>query len=246
MKYLKKFNEELKDSTYRSAARKLKKMGHDDRADYIGSHAGDIIYKEKLEKYSKYGTYQIRISDMSKLNTNSDNKNPSNELTLDFHLDISFVEDHFIDSVDYNKNGGGGTIWLSVGLIPTKESIEKCKEFIEDDTFNYNGSYCIMAINIYFDLFESSIEFKSIEIDSQDPMERYYVKIANRQSAGKLKMLLKKMFGDKNFNYPGYEGGFYDQINNVIGAQEGFSSDYGFNSEQISELINDTSANLMY
>lgn len=35
MKFIKKFNEELNPSTYRSAARKLKKLGHEKRSDRI-------------------------------------------------------------------------------------------------------------------------------------------------------------------------------------------------------------------
>jgi hypothetical protein len=35
MKYLKKFNEELRPQTYMSAARKLDKLGHTDRANAL-------------------------------------------------------------------------------------------------------------------------------------------------------------------------------------------------------------------
>ena len=43
MKHLKKFNEELKPSTYLSASRKLKKLGHERRFDKAESTFENII-----------------------------------------------------------------------------------------------------------------------------------------------------------------------------------------------------------
>ena len=47
MKYLKKFNEELKGSTFRSAALKLKQLGHTRRSQEIESYAIDVEEREK-------------------------------------------------------------------------------------------------------------------------------------------------------------------------------------------------------
>ncbi len=46
----KKFNE-LRHSTYNSAARKLDKMGHKKRAQTLRSHSSDMMGKEAFEKY---------------------------------------------------------------------------------------------------------------------------------------------------------------------------------------------------
>lgn len=46
-----KFNEELKTRTYRDAARKLKKMGHKDRAKRLFSHSEDMTIRDSEKEY---------------------------------------------------------------------------------------------------------------------------------------------------------------------------------------------------
>ena len=53
MKYLKRFNEELNSSTYNSAARKLTKLGHTDRAAELKSWAQETERKEELIKWKQ-------------------------------------------------------------------------------------------------------------------------------------------------------------------------------------------------
>ena len=67
MKYLKKFNEELKPRTYLSAAKKLKAIGHTDRAKALEDWAeetekrGEIVkWKDNLQDYALFGTYKIK------------------------------------------------------------------------------------------------------------------------------------------------------------------------------------------
>lgn len=69
MKYLKRFNEELKPQTYRRAADKLwsykdRKSGktsfQKDRADALRDHAERMKWKEELAEYSRYGTMRVQ------------------------------------------------------------------------------------------------------------------------------------------------------------------------------------------
>ena len=76
MKYLRKFNEELKPQTYRSAARKLTKLGHTDRAKALTDWSNEVESKEEMQKwrdqlqdYSNFGTFNINIR-----NTENDEK----------------------------------------------------------------------------------------------------------------------------------------------------------------------------
>jgi acyl-CoA reductase-like NAD-dependent aldehyde dehydrogenase len=80
MKHLKRFNEELKSSTYMRASKKLQKIVKDDprlarsinaaeRADKLKSHASDMEmresmdkWKRKVDEYSKFGTFKFFIA----------------------------------------------------------------------------------------------------------------------------------------------------------------------------------------
>ena len=80
MKYLKKFNEELKSQTYKRAARKLKQImkekptlgkgiGAEERANKLELHAKNVErreemsrWKESVETFSKYGEFNIELS----------------------------------------------------------------------------------------------------------------------------------------------------------------------------------------
>ena len=94
MKYLKKFNEELRPQTYRSAARKLDKLGHTDRAQALKDWALEtekkeemIKWKDSIQDYAQFGTFKMAIK----------NEETGKTLTGDFHLDINF------DAVDINE-----------------------------------------------------------------------------------------------------------------------------------------------
>ena len=49
MRYLKKFNEELKATTYKSAGDKFNRMGHTRRGSELLKHAEEIRLKEEAE-----------------------------------------------------------------------------------------------------------------------------------------------------------------------------------------------------
>ena len=68
MKYLKRFNEELKPGTYFSAARKLTKLGDAGRASKLKEWGEKIEikdnlikWKENLQTYSPFGIFKLNI-----------------------------------------------------------------------------------------------------------------------------------------------------------------------------------------
>ena len=112
MKHLKKFNEELKPSTYLSASRKLKKLGHERRSKELeiwGKEAENKVSMEKWENniktFSPYGKATIKF--MSK---------KSEIFRGDFYLIFTFDSESkkFLDEKD----------WKLMGV----ESLEKGKE----------------------------------------------------------------------------------------------------------------------
>ena len=68
MKYLKRFNEELRPRTYLSAAKKLTAIGHTDRAKELKDWAEETEkreeiakWKDRLQDYGLFGTYKMNI-----------------------------------------------------------------------------------------------------------------------------------------------------------------------------------------
>ena len=99
MKYLKRFNEELKPSTYISASRKLAKIGHTDRAEELKAWAGEtekkeemVKWKQQLQNYSPFGIYKMNVV----------NPESGEKFTADFALDVNFDELSFEDSFEYD------------------------------------------------------------------------------------------------------------------------------------------------
>jgi len=154
MKYLKKFNEELKTRTYLSAAKKLKDIGHIDRANALKDWASDSEKREEMSKwknqiqeYSPFGIYKINVV------------NPENgkKFTAEFALDVNFDELSFEDNFEMEKeedpnNISGVNILFFIGLIPTSEEvIKKCEEVMPDSEFG-NGMFWGMCFSIDFEI----------------------------------------------------------------------------------------------
>ena len=152
MKYLKRFNEELKPRTYLSAAKKLTAIGHTDRANALKDWAGETEkreeitkWKEQLQNYSPFGIYKMNVV----------NPETGEKLTADFALDVNFDELAFEDSFEYEKekdpnNVSGVNIFFFIGLIPTSEElIKKCEEIMPEPEFG-NGMFCGMCFGIDF------------------------------------------------------------------------------------------------
>jgi hypothetical protein len=238
MKYLKRFNEELNPQTYRKAARKLRKMGHEKRAKDIEDWADLSKWKENIEEYSKFGKFKLNIltEDGQRLND-------------DFFLCIQIDRDYFGDSIDGIKEDEEGEFLFFIGMIPTnRETIDKCEKTLPDSDLN-NGFYWAMTLMLSFELKDSTIKFINYKLDNYDTGISGDVSFADRASAGRFKTLLKNMFSNKDYNYPsGYTDfdNFYDMIYNVFGAEYGLSSDYGFSPEVITDFINTISPNEMY
>ena len=235
MKYLRKFNEELNPQTYRSAARKLTKLGHTDRAKALTDWSNEVESKEEMAKwrdqlqdYANFGTFNIGIR-----NTENDEK-----MTAEFALAIHFDELAFSDEPESG-------IGLFIGLVPTSEElIQKCNEFMSDPEFG-NGFYWGMIFNLEYNITDQ-IQFTKWNLWDYDDSLSGKVAFADRTSANKFKNLLIKIFTDPQLNYPsGYTdvAYLYQKLEASILVGQSFSSEYGLQLEDIADYIKTISPN---
>ena len=251
MKYLKKFNEELRPRTYMSAAKKLTAMGHTDRAEELKAWAEESEkreevqkWKDRLQDYALFGTYKINIV----------NPETEEKFTGDFYLDVNFDELAFEDNFEYEKekdpnNVKGVGIFFFIGLIPTSEEIlQKCNEFMPEPEFG-NGFFWGMTCGIDFKVENGQVILEKFILDDYDEGLSGNVSFADRSSANKFKTLLKNIFSNPELNYPsGYTDVeyIYQKLEQVICIQQAFSSEYGFELKDVADFINQQSPNTMY
>jgi hypothetical protein len=251
MKYLKKFNEELKPGTYFSAARKLTKLGDPGRAaglkdwgDKIEMRENLIKWKENLQTYAPFGIFKLNIV----------NPNNNKKLTGDFALDFNFDPDSFSDNYECEKeenpdNIKGLYINFFLGLIPTSEELlQQCEEVMPAPEMS-NGFYWGMCCSIEFDIINGVINFKELSVGDYDYNLSGKITIADRPSAGRFKMVLKNLFSNPGYNYPSSRTDCTSQweaLERTILVECGLSSEYGFELEQVANFINTISPNTLY
>lgn len=246
MKYLRRFNEELNPSTYRNAAKKLRKLGHEPRAKELEQwskkrQSDDNIerWKEEIDTYSKFGKFKLNII----------NPSTGEVLKEDFHLCLVMDRMAFHDDLDIIRDDKKGQFVFMVGLIPaTEEALKKCLSVLPDCDMEDNGFFWGMIFVLDFTI-DNVLKLNKFSIGGFDESTSGQVSFADRQSANRLKTLLKRMFSDPNLNYPsGYNDitNFYDMVVNIFGAEYGLSSDYGFEPEQVSKFMNTVRPNEIY
>ena len=251
MKYLKRFNEELRPRTYLSAAKKLTAIGHTDRANTLKDWANETEkreeiakWKEQLQNYSPFGIYKVNVV----------NPESGEKFTADFALDLSFDELAFEDNFEYEKqkdpnNINDVSIFFFIGLIPTSEEVlKKCEEIMPEPEFG-NGMFWGMSCGIDFKVQSGEVILEKFALDDYDDNLSGNVSFADRASANKFRTLLKNIFSNPELNYPsGYTDVdyMYQKLEQVILIQQGFSSDYGFELKNVAEFINTISPNTMY
>ena len=259
MKYLKKFNEELRPQTYRSAAAKLLTQSpfNKERATELEKWADERQMVEDSEKRerqmvedsetwekmkqqcSKFGTYNLQIG----------NNEDGTEFVGSFHPYITFERDGFLDEYEYNKEQGADfdmPLSLFLGSIPAdQETLEKCIETMPDPEFN-NGFFWTNTIGILLYFEDGSVKIHDVKIDEYDDSLHGDVAITDRKSAQALKTILVKMFSEPNLGYPsGYNDfdSFYEMFEAKVLAEAGLSSDFGFSMEAIADFLKAVSAN---
>ena len=125
MKKIKKFesfiNEELSPSTYREAAKKLKQIGHRNRAEKMNQYVDDMAQKqEQIEIEWDNKTYKIDFSNFKEWS-----KPENSNLEMVINLDPEFAEAQ--EKNDYK------TLWNKLSKEEKKKFHDEYKSLIDDD-----------------------------------------------------------------------------------------------------------------
>jgi hypothetical protein len=220
-----------------SAARKLNKLGHTDRANDLKDWAREmekkeemIKWKDRIQDYAPFGTFKMSIK----------NTETGRTLTGDFHLDISFDELAFLDDPESG-------ISFFLGIIPTSEElINQYMELCPDYDFG-NGFFWGKIFNLEFEIVDDMVQFTKWNFWNYDEDMNGEIVFADRGSANKFKTLLIQFFSNPQLGYPsGYTDAdnIYEKLTNCILAE--WASDYGFKLEDAANYIRTISPNLLY
>jgi len=247
MKYLKKFNEELRPQVYKNAARKLKKIlkekpalgkaiGAEERANKLELYSKEVQekqdienWKKEVEEFSKYGEFNIEMST---------SETPSiKPKVYSFYLDIVMEMEQMIDSWDdEDPDNRELTFGFCAGLIPkTIEDREEIKMNFNSDF--WNGHTWGFWIYPTYTILNSEVTFKGLTIYNYDTSPEH--QIADRKTAVALKRLLVNIF-DPIFDYPsGHKDitNMYDKIERDVIQGLEISATYGIDMGRIQEDI---------
>ena len=247
MKYLKKFNEELRPQVYKNAARKLKKIlkekpalgkaiGAEERANKLELYSKEVQekqdienWKKEVEEFSKYGEFNIEMST---------SETPSiKPKVYSFYLDIVTEIEQMIDSWDdEDPDNRELTFGFCAGLIPkTIEDREEIKMNFNSDF--WNGHTWGFWIYPTYTILNSEVTFKGLTIYNYDSSPNH--QIADRKTAVALKRLLVNIF-DPIFDYPsGHKDitNMYDKIERDVIQGLEISATYGIDMGRIQEDI---------
>lgn len=250
MKHLRRFNEELSPWIYKSAAFKLKKMGHERRSKELDQYAETVSKKEEIikwkkniEEFSKYGKIKLKFK------TDSFNKK---EYEADFYFMLNFDSYMLLDSIGYSKENSRGyfefPITFSVGLIPVDEENKSLFEKGVKEPDFYNGSFWGMWVNINYKVEDEKIQFVGISTNEYDEHLSGTSEFADRKSALTFKNALKLCFNETS-DYPSSETthvDMYDLLYKKLCQDLELLPEYNLSMEKIYNDINSFSVNKLY
>lgn len=196
MKHLRRFNEELKPSTYRRAAANLLKLGHKRRSsvmiDWADNVENKLKEKEKQESLSfltEYGPFKMDFI-----------KNKEILFTGNFYIAISVLDsyslkDNYFDLIDsdglvsYDLSLG-----FDLGFISADEETEnELYKYIDVDSYLYEGVYWNMSFGI--NIIRKGEKYINPNGHYYfDRIDRDLFKFHNRSEASKFRKLLSDAF----------------------------------------------------
>jgi hypothetical protein len=190
MKHLKKFNEELEPSTYLTASRKLKKLGHERRAKSLedwGRASEKRVslekWKKNIQEYSQWGKATFKF--MSK----------NYEIFRgDFYLIFTFDDYGNLDSITNMKETSKGyfnfNINFALGLIPVdEETLQKCISKFPDPYFG-NGFFWGNWVSINYKVENEKLSFSGVSYNPYDESVTLEPELVDRRGALTLKKSL--------------------------------------------------------
>ena len=259
MKYLKKFNEELKSTTYKSAADKLS-YRHTARSKALSDFSDVRLKKEqeeekrialeneRIKKEKEYKEWQDEIKRYSPFGLFTFKIKPDNEPAFeeDFYLMVTHWYDEGFHEVEQNS---GTYLNFDFHLVPkdieTYNKVRSCAEWDWQDGYRFHiwRGWVNITTREYDCVVESFVTDTADNFDGQ-------IDIADRKTALKFKRLMSGIFSNKD--YPDYVATYhetYPSLYNAVEAtlaQSGISSDFGLEMSHITDCINKISVNSLY
>lgn len=245
MRYLKKFNEELKPSTYRSAAHKLKKLGHERRSKELedwgklkSSEMSMKKWEELKQEWSKFGKATYRFMRSSK-----------EVMRGDFYLFLTFDDYTHLDSIPTTIDDVDGFyITFSAGLVPVDlETLQLCKDNLPDKHFD--GYYWGNWIYLRYSIKDEVCVFDGIKIDPYDEGLSLEPELVDRKSAVTLKKHLLACFDesvDYLVDYSTDTNNMYDLIFTTICQKLDMQANYNLSMDSMANNIRSYSNNLLF
>jgi len=242
MKHLKRFNEELNPSTYRSYARKLQKVVKEnprlarsinaqERSDKLRAHADTMEMKQSLEKW------KAKVAQFSELGIYKfDIYSPDSEksYTADFYLEICA---EFIDLQEFWHDEPEDNRLISIpfaaGLIPTNEDdINAISEKFELDF--YNGFFWGFWIYVEYSVVNGTTSFSTLKLMSYDD-SMAEVQISDMRTRQQLKKLIVSIFEENSdLNKSSTDvSNLYELFDREIIQDLELYSDYGIDQDLI-------------
>ena len=196
MRYLKRFNEELKPATYNKAAAELRGLGHSSRAAELDSWAKTSKeledarnLKKKIDMYSKHGVWKIVID---------------SRIEGSFYLCLDFDKDRAEEIwEEWESENHTTSLWLllGIGLIPAdEETFALCKQNLDF----WNDIYWASELGIKISDpcgDESPYDSGQWELELTNPKHvcyiegnEYRMRFADRQNANKFRKLIIDIF----------------------------------------------------
>lgn len=261
MKHLKRFNEELKSTTYRKVAKKLQDLGHVNRAARVKEHEKFIEnrlanekWKKNIEEYSKWGKIKLRFDDQivrtikdartGKISTTT----PKKIFEGEFYILLNFDSFSAEDNTSRQDGDFDFEIPFAIGLIPVDDEVKKlCEENFPDPDI-YNGFYWGLWVNIEYKVENERVIFKGLSICPYDEGLTLSPNIVDRRGALLLKKILKAAF-DENQDYPsGYTDilNMHDKIFKLYCQDLEMLSDYDFSLDKVVKDIESVPHNTLF
>ena len=259
MKYLKKFNEELKSSTYKSAADKLK-YNHSARSKSL-SDFSDVRLKEeqeeekrialeneRIKKEKEYKEWQDEIKRYSPFGLFTFKIKPDGGSAFeeDFYLMVTHWYDEGFQEIEQNS---GTYLNFDFHLVPkdieTYNKVRSCAEWDWQDGYRFH----IWRGWVNITTKEYDCEVNNFVTDTADNFDGQ-IEIADRKTALKFKRLMSGIFSNKD--YPDYVASYHETYPSLYNAVEatlaesGISSDFGLEMSHIADCINKISVNSLY
>jgi hypothetical protein len=225
MKHLRKFNEELKSSTYASAANKLKNMGHIRRAGELEQWTKEVVNKEKdareLENFNSFKHDVPFKINLVKVKWNSNTKSRSHEIMMsgNFYLKPSFDFSWAQDQYNENADEDGTTEYsyympFEVGLMAADDEAKELFRLIEDKLSDevYEGVYWTQRL-YYKIINEGAKEITPTGEFSWECRESDEIMFENRAEALRFKkMFVDAVHGRNNFGNSKWCPSIHEQL----------------------------------